>query len=180
MSTDNPLSSLQILRVRGQSVLLDSALATLYAVETKAFNQAVRRNADRFPADFAFQLTREEWDVLRSQTVTLAPTGRGQHRKYLPWVFTEHGAILAATILRSDRAIAMSAYVVRAFVKLRQEFQATTTLENRLARIERTLLSHDAALRDLYGKLKPLLLPPPTPPGKEIGFHTRLRPPAIP
>jgi hypothetical protein len=176
----HPLAALRILHVRDQAVLLDSDLATLYAVETKAFNQALRRNTHRFPTDFAFQLTTDEWDALRSQFVTLKPAGRGQHRKYLPWVFTEHGAILAATILRSDRAVAMSAYVVRAFVQLRRELQANAILETRLTRIEKTLLSHDAALRDLYSKLKPLLFPSSSNPGKEMGFHTALKKPTAP
>lgn len=174
-AAENPLPGLRILRVRDESVLLDSDLAALYGVETKVFNQAIRRNAHRFPSDFAFQLTTEELAALRSQIVT--SKGRGG-RRYLPWVFTEHGAIMAATILNSDRAIAMSTYVVRAFVRLRRELLSNATLELRLTKIERELLSHDAALRNLYAKIKPLLLPPPAePPAKEMGFHTRLRKP---
>ena len=93
-------------------VVLDSDLALLYGVETRVFNQAIRRNGQRFPADFAFQLRKEEWSLLRSQIVTLKGR-RGQHRKYLPWGFTEHGAIMAATILNSERAVAISVYDVR-------------------------------------------------------------------
>ena len=107
-ATENPLPGLRVHRVRDEAVLLDSDLAALYGVETKAFNQAIRRNAHRFPSDFAFQLSAEEFAALRSQIVTLKPAARGQHRKYLPWVFTEHGAIMAATILNSNRAVAMS------------------------------------------------------------------------
>jgi hypothetical protein len=98
---DSLLSRLPVHRVGDESVLLDSDLAALYGVETKVFNQAIRRNRHRFPRDFAFQLTSEEWSALRSQIVTLKPGERGQHRKYLPRVFTEHGAIVAVTILNS-------------------------------------------------------------------------------
>jgi hypothetical protein len=105
--------------VRGQRVLLDTALAALYGVTTKAFNQAVRRNIERFPPDFLLQLTEAEGVALRSQSVTLK-AGRGQHRKYAPLAFTEHGAIMAATVLNSSRAVQMTVYVVRAFVKARE------------------------------------------------------------
>jgi phage regulator Rha-like protein len=108
-----------ILILRGQRVLQDSELAALYGVSTKRFNQQVRRNRKRFPADFMFQLTAEETGSLRSQIATLKAS-RGQHRKYSPYVFTEHGAIMAATILNGPRAIEMSVYVVRAFVQLRE------------------------------------------------------------
>ena len=158
--------------VRNEPVVLDSDLALLYGVETRIFNQAIRRNRDRFPPDFAFPLTNEEWSLLRSQIVTLK-RGRGQHRKYLPWAFTEHGAIMAATILNSERAVAMSVYVVRAFVQMRRELLANATLEARLQNIEKSLLTHDAALRDVYQKLKPLLLPPPEKPRRRIGFHSQ-------
>jgi hypothetical protein len=156
--------------VRKQRVILDSDLAALYAVPTFRFNEAVKRNADRFPEDFRFQLTKDEADALTSQ-IAILKTGRGQHRKYLPWAFTEHGALQAANILNSTRAVAMSVYVIRAFIRLREELAANTTLEKRLAVIEKTLVSHDAALRDVIQKIRPLLLPPPDPPRKRIGFH---------
>jgi hypothetical protein len=162
----------RIYAVRNEPVVLDSDLALLYGVETRVFNQAIRRNRHRFPPDFAFPLTKEEWSLLRSQIVTLK-RGRGQHRKYLPWAFTEHGAIMAATILNSPRAVAMSVYVVRAFVKMRRELLTNTALEARLKNIEKGLLTHDAALRDVYEKLKPLLLPPAGKPRRTIGFHTQ-------
>lgn len=161
----------RIFTVRETAVMLDSDLAQLYGVETRAFNQAIKRHAHRFPADFMFPLSVEEWEGLRSQIVTLKTPGRGQHRKYLPLVFTEHGAIMAATILSSERAVAMSVYIVRAFVKMRRELLADATLEARLQKIEKTLLSHDSALRDVIQKLRPLLLPPPEPPKPRIGFH---------
>jgi hypothetical protein len=102
--------TLRIATARGQRVILDSDLAALYEVETKRFNEAVRRNLAKFPADFMFQLTAEEWAALRSQSATLnaAGTGRGQHRKYLPYAFTEHGAIMAANLLSSPRAVEVS------------------------------------------------------------------------
>src|SRR5690349_13900684 len=116
----SPLDDLRpIATVRGQRVMLDETLAELYGVSTKAFNQAIRRNRDRFPPDFVLEITAEEWENLRSQFVTLR-SGHGQHRKYLPLAFTEHGAIMAATVLNSPRAVQMSLYVVRAFVKARE------------------------------------------------------------
>ena len=108
-----------ILVLREQRVLLDSSLAAMYGVPTKRFNEQVKRNLARFPADFAFQLSDEEAESLRSQIATLKKGGRGQHRKYLPYAFTEHGAIMAAMVLNSARAVEMSVYVVRAFVQLR-------------------------------------------------------------
>ena len=165
------LDRLRIFEVHGQAVVLDSDLAALYGVETKVFSQAIRRNARRFPDDFLFRVTSEEWASLRSQFVTLKTTGRGEHRKYLPLVFTEHGAIMAATILNSPRAVAMSLYVVRAFVKIRRELLADATLEKRLAHIEKTLIAHDGALRDIFEKIRPLLLPPLETPKRRIGFH---------
>lgn len=173
--------------VRGQSVMLDTGLAALYGVSTKVFNQAIRRNARRFPAGFRFQLTADEFEnlqeqpgtpgttaapALRSQFVTLKTGGRGRHRKYLPWAFTEHGAIMAATILRSPRAVAMSLYVVRAFVRMREELMTNAVILKRLAQMDRRLLEHDVALREVVERLLPLLdAPPEAPPKRSIGFH---------
>ena len=157
--------------VRDAYVMLDSDLAALYGVSTKRLNEQVRRNRGQFPEDFMFQLTDVEAAALRSQIATLKTVGRGQHRKYQPWVFTEHGAIMAATVLNSERAVAMSVFIVRAFVKMRTELLADATLEARLQKIEKTLLGHDSALRDVIQKLRPLLLPPPDPPKPRIGFH---------
>lgn len=170
-SKDAPAIVPRIFAIRGESVMLDSDLAILYGVKTGQFNRAIKRNVKRFPSDFAFQFTADEWSGLRCQSGILKAAGRGQHRKYLPRVFSEHGAIMAATILNSERAVAMSVYIVRAFVKMRQEFLANATLEVRLQKIEKTLLSHDSALRDVIRKLRPLLLPPPDPPKPRIGFH---------
>src|ERR1035437_3615042 len=158
--------------VRDLRVVLDSDLARIYEVSTKRLNEQLRRNLERFPADFAFQLTEEEWTSLRSQIATLK-TGRGAHRKYLPYTFTEHGALMAANILNSPRAVAMSVYVIRAFVKMREEAAANAAILRRLAEIDKTLLIHDTALREIVQKLRPLLKPPPQPPKPEIGFHVK-------
>lgn len=158
--------------IREQRVILDADLASLYDVPTKRLNEQLRRNLERFPEDFAFQLTPEEWTALRSQIATLK-TGRGSHRKYLPNAFTEHGALMAANILNSPRAVAMSVYIVRAFVKMREEVAANAAILKRLAEIDKTLLTHDVALRDIYQKLRPLLEPPPPHPKPQIGFHVK-------
>lgn len=155
--------------IRKQRVILDTDLAKLYGVQTFRFNEAVKRNRSRFPDDFMFQLTREETDALTSQ-IAMSKTGRGG-RRTLPWAFTEHGALQAANILNSARAVAMGVYVIRAFIRLREELAANSALEKRLAVIEKTLVPHDAALRDVIQKIRPLLLPPPDPPRKRIGFH---------
>jgi len=157
----------RIFVVRDTHVMLDSDLAEIYGVTTGNFNKAVARNAGRFPAEFSFVLTRKEFADLIFQIGR--SRGHGGRRK-LPWAFTEHGAIMAATILNSERAVAMSVYVVRAFVKMRQELLANATLEARLQAIEKTLLRHDGALRDVIQKLRPLLMPPPDPPRPRIGF----------
>jgi hypothetical protein len=168
-----PLEPL-IHRVRGVRVLLDSDLARLYGVRTAQLNQATKRNRGRFPADFAFRLTLAELQNLKSQTVTSSSQAIDSHggpRKQ-PWAFTEHGALMAANILRSYRAVHMSVYVVRAFVRLREQVASDAAILKRLAEIDRTLLQHDSALRDLYQKLLPLLQPPAQPPKRRIGFHS--------
>ncbi len=154
--------------IRGESVILDSDLAGLYGVETRSFNQAITRNLRRFPKDFSFVLNREEFVSLMSQFVT-SKTGRGGRTKP-PRVFTEHGAIMAATLLSSERAVAMSVYVIRAFVQIRQDLLSNQTILKRLAEIDKNLLLHDRALRDVYQKLLPLLQPPLVPPKPKIGF----------
>jgi hypothetical protein len=161
--------------VRRQRVMLDSDLARLYGVSTMAFNQAIKRNLGRFPADFVFQLSGEEQANLISQIVISSPgSGHGGTRKR-PWAFTEHGAIMAATILRSPRAVAMSVYVVRAFVRMKEALLANATIFQRLAEIDKKLVTHDVILRDVYEKLRPLLAPPPETPRREIGFHPHLK-----
>lgn len=157
-----------ILVLRGHRVLLDTELATLYGVTTKRFNEQVRRNRKRFPADFMFQLTAEESSALRSQFATLKP-GRGQHRKYLPFVFTEHGAIMVATILNSPRAVEMSVYVVRAFVQLRGMLTSKTALAGKLIELEGKLKNHDEAITAILSAIHELMNPPP-PRRRGIGF----------
>jgi len=159
--------------LRDQRVILDSDLARLYGVSTKALNQAVKRNRHRFPGEFMFQLSWDEashLNSLRSQFVTLK---QGAHRKYRPFAFTEHGALMAATVLNSPNAVSMSVYIIRAFVKMREDLVANNAILKRLAEIDKTLLLHDAALRDIYQKLRPLLEPPQIRPKPEIGFHVK-------
>ncbi len=156
--------------VRGQRVVLDSDLAALYGVTTGRFNEAVKRNVKRFPEDFAFQVSPEEMLLLISQNAISKTKGRGGHRKP-PRVFTEHGALMAASVLNSDLAISMSVYVIRAFIEIREQIAANASILKRLAEIDNTLLIHDASLRDIYKKLMPLLAPPPSAPRKQIGFH---------
>jgi hypothetical protein len=155
---------------RGVKVILDSDLAAIYGVPTFRFNEAVRRNIDKFPSDFLFQLTKEEVQSLISQSA-ISKAGRGGRRS-LPWAFTEHGALQAANILNSPAASAMSVYVIRAFIRLRDELAANAALEKRLAVIEKTLTAHDNTLRDVILKIRPLLLPPTEPNKRRIGFHT--------
>jgi hypothetical protein len=147
----------RILVVRGQRVLLDADLAQLYGVSTKAFNQAVRRNRGRFPADFLIDLTNQEVASLRSQFVTLK-TGRGEHRKYRQLAFTEHGAIMAATILNSPRAEQMSVYVVRAFVKLRESLAAHTVLARELATLKSRVDTLDDDTRSQFDQVYEAIL----------------------
>ncbi|KAB2929243.1 MAG: ORF6N domain-containing protein, partial [Rhodocyclaceae bacterium] len=133
-----------------------------------------RRNSERFPGDFMFALEQDEWEALRSQFATLK-TGRGQHRKYLPYVFTEHGAIMAATVLNSPRAVEVSIFVVRAFVQLRELLAGHKELAKRLdeleARIERKLMTHDQAIAGILDAIRQLMAPPPTK-KRPIGFVT--------
>ena len=151
---------------------------------TKRLNEQYRRNLDRFPADLDFQLTPDEWSALRSQIATLTsdPNLKSQiatsslshgGRRKLPVAFTEHGALMAANILNSPRAVAMSVYVIRAFVKMREDVAANAAILRRLAEIDKTLLVHDVTLREILQKLRPLLAPPPQPPKPEIGFHVK-------
>ena len=149
----------RITLVRGHRVLLDADLAVLYGVTAKRLNEQVRRNTGRFPVDFAFQLSAEDADSLRSQNATLKP-GRGRHRKYRPWAFTEYGAIMAATILNSPRAVEMSLYVVRAFVHLRELLASNTELARRLDELEGKLQAHDAAITAILAAIRELVEPP--------------------
>jgi len=150
-------------------VLLDQGLASVYGVSTKALNQAVKRNSDRFPDDFAFRLTADDLAALRSQIVT-SNVGRGG-RRYLPLAFTEHGAIMAASVLNSSRAIEMSVFVVRAFVRLRDVARTNAEIGKHLALLERRVTAHDGALKEVFSAIRGLLQPARLP-RKQIGFRT--------
>ena len=129
----------------------------------------VWRNPARFPADFAFQTTRDEYEALRSQIATLKE-GRGEHRKYLPWAFTEHGALMAANVLNSPRAVQMSVYVVRAFLRLREWVVGQTESATKLSELERRVAGHDEDLRAMVQTIRRLMAPPDTP-RRRIGFR---------
>jgi len=165
-----------ILVLRGHRILLDTELATLYGVTTKRLNEQVRRNRERFPADFMFQLSADEAAVLRSQIATSKPTGRGG-RRYHPYAFTEHGAIMAATILASRRAIEMSIYVVRAFVRLRELLNSNRELARRFeqleARLDKKLTEHDQAIAAILAAIRELMQPPESQ-HRGIGFTADL------
>ena len=179
-----------IVTVRGQRVILDADLAQTFGVPTKRFNEAFKRNRQRFPDDFSFQLTAEEFAGLRSQIATSssqdiaaeeypvksspsAIRSRGG-RTYRPWVFTEHGALMAANILRSARAVEMSVYVVRAFIRQREMLATSAEILHKLELIEHRLLAHDQALVIVWEKIKELMRPAPALPPKpkpRIGFQ---------
>ena len=159
-----------IMLIRGHKVMIDRDLAKLYGVETRVLKQAVRRNIKRFPADFMFELTKEEFEDWRSQFVTSNSDKMGL--RYKPMAFTEHGALMAANILKSKMAVSMSIYVVRAFIRMREELTSRRDLEERLDQIEKVLLVHDTELTELFEKIRPLLLPPPEKPRK-IGFEVK-------
>jgi hypothetical protein len=159
--------------------MLDSDLAAFYGVTTKRLNEQLKRNRQRFPRDFAFQLTAEELVSLRSQIATSSlrsqnATSKQGGRRYLPWVFNEHGALMLASVLNSDVAVDASVRVVRAFVRLREMISANTELAAKFSQLEQRLDSHDEAIAQLFGAIRQLLAPAP---GKErkIGFHVRER-----
>jgi hypothetical protein len=172
--------------IRGQRVMLDTDLARVYGVPTFRFNEAVKRNRNRFPPDFMFQLTGEEFDSLRSQIAMpkledssqIAMSSR-KHRgsAYRPYAFTEHGALQAANVLRSARAVQMSVFVIRAFVKMRETLLSTRELARKLAALEKQLTgrldTHEVAIVRVLQDLMLILNPPPDPPPParpKIGF----------
>ena len=175
MTTDSliPVPEIQqrIHWVRGKRVMLDADLARFYGVSTKRLNEQVRRNQHRFPEDFRFQLNTDEAAVLlrsRSQNATLK---RGHNIKYLPYVFTEHGAIMAATVLNSETAVEMSVAIVRAFVQLRELLATHRELAVKLAQLERKLEGHDAAIANLFEAIRQLLGGGEPRHRRKIGFH---------
>lgn len=154
--------------LRHHKVILDADLAELYGVSVKRLNEQVKRNQERFPSDFMFQLTVKEHAALRSQIAT-SKKGRGG-RRYPPYAFTEHGAIMAATVLNSERAIEMSVFVVRAFVRLREVLAKSRQLANKIDELERRLETHDASIQELIEAIKHLMVPEPTP-RRRIGYQ---------
>lgn len=180
-----------IYTVRGVRVMLDRDLAEIYGVATRVFNQAVKRNKSRFPEDFMFQLTRAEAEFIRrsrSQNVTASSsatrirsqivTASKRNVRYLPYAFTEHGALQAANILNSPRAVQMSLFVIRAFIKMRETLLGTRDLARKLTALEKKLTGrldlHEAAIVGVLQELMKILNPPPgppPPPKKEIGFN---------
>jgi hypothetical protein len=163
----------RILLLRGQKVILDADLAELYGVSTGRFNEQVRRNRDRFPSDFMFRLTNQEVERLRSQIAIsigeMRLVGRGG-RRYLPHAFTEHGAIMAATILNTPRAIEVSVFVVRAFVRLREMVAANKELSKKLDELERRVSHHDEAITGIVKAIRELATPPEPKARRRIGF----------
>lgn len=162
VTNNDPLQSTsaekRIFTLRGVEVILDKDLAELYHVETKRLNEQVRRNSERFPPEFMFQLTKEEWDSLRSQNAT--KNGRGQHTKYAPYAFTEHGVIMLAALLKSDVATKASVVVVKAFVTMRRFLVSNAQVFQRLDRIEYKLQESDHKFEDIYSKLEEKSLEP--------------------
>lgn len=155
-----------ILLIRKQKVLLDADLAALYGVETRVLVQAVKRNLERFSEDFMFQLSREETDFLRSQIVTLK-MGRGQHRKYLPYVFTEQGVAMLSSVLRSSRAIQVNIEIMRAFIRLRQMLASHAELARKFDALEK---KYDTQFKEVFEAIRQLMAPP-EPKQRAIGFR---------
>ena len=158
-----------ILLIRGHKVLLDRDLAGLYGVETKTLNRAVKRNLQRFPRDFMFELTADEAESLRYQFGTLK---KGEHSKYLPRVFTEQGVAMLSSVLNSPRAIQVNIAIMRVFVRLRETLSLHKDLAHKLTELERKIENHDGNIRSLFDAIRQLMAPPESP-RKEIGFHTK-------
>ncbi len=166
--------------LRGERVILDADLARVYGVKTKVLNQAVRRNRDKFPPDFILELTAVEAEALRRSRSQIVTLKRGLNIKFAPFAFTEHGALMAATILNSPQAVHMSVFVIRAFVKMRSLLTDTRGLAKKLTSLETELKTrldnHEVGIVDVLQRIMRLLDPPPAPEtlDKERGFHTTL------
>jgi prefoldin subunit 5 len=165
-----------ILELRSKKVVLNRDLAKLYGVSVRVLNQAVRRNAKRFPSDFMFQLSWEEVESLRSQFVTLNTTkpeasGRGKHIKYLPYAFTEHSIAMLSSVLNSERAIQVNILIMRAFTKLREILLTHKELTAKIDTLEKKYAKHDETIKDIFEAIKLLLELPPTKEKRIIGFQ---------
>jgi hypothetical protein len=172
MTTTVPIESIvsKIVFIRDEKVMLDRDLAELYGVETGALNRAVKRNTERFPEDFMFQVTGEEAEVLRCQTGISKP-GRGG-RRYLPYVFTEQGVAMLSSVLNSKRAIDVNIAIMRAFVQLRKMIASNNKLARKLAELEQHLESHDEQIQSIFEAIRQLMTPPETK-KKKIGFMVK-------
>ena len=164
----------RIFEIRGQRVMLDADLAVLYGVENRALLQAVKRNLERFPEDFMFQLSQGEWENLRSQNVISnlrSQNGALKHggRRYAPYVFTEHGALMLASVLNSARAVEVSVLIIRAFVWLRQAVPAYKELATKVAELENAVGKHDDAIKAIVQALQQMIVPSDSP-QRKIGF----------
>jgi hypothetical protein len=158
----------RILLLRGQRVFIDQDLAELYGVTTRRLNEQVRRNIDRFPGDFMFRLTAKERAEVLLQSPHLA---RLKYSTTLPFAFTEHSAIMAASVLNSPRAVEVSVFVVRAFVKLRELLSTHKEIRKKLEELESRVANHDGAIQQLFDAIRQLMEPPPAPPRRKIGFR---------
>jgi len=161
--------ALRIVVLRGSKVLLDSDMAELYGVETKALNLAVKRNAGRFPVDFMFQLATEEAANLRFQIETSSSTHGG--RRYCPYAFTEQGVAMLSSVLNSERAVQVNIAIMRAFVKLRKAIESNLELARKFAELEARVGGHDEQIAEIIEAIHQLIAPSPEPLKREIGFH---------
>ncbi|HUU40122.1 MAG TPA: ORF6N domain-containing protein [Desulfatiglandales bacterium] len=171
MSSVVPIESIvsKIIFLRGEKALLDRDLAELYGVETKQLKRAVRRNIDRFPQDFMFELTKEEYGSLRYQFGTFK---RGEHSKYLPMAFTEQGVAMLSSVLKSKRAIEVNIAIMRAFVHLRKVISSHDKLSRKLAELEQRLEGHDEKIEAIFEAIRQLMAPPEQK-RKKIGFEVK-------
>jgi hypothetical protein len=159
----------QIFLIRGHRVMLDSDLAKLYKVETKALNRAVKRNLDRFPQDFMFQLNSEELENLKSQIGTSSWGGR----RYVPFVFTEQGVAMLSGVLKSKRAVQVNIAIMRTFVRLREMIVSNKVLAAKLSELENKIENQGTDIKTLFAAIHQLMNPPPEPPKRRIGFHPK-------
>jgi hypothetical protein len=161
----------KIYLIRGRKIMLDNELAELYSVETKQLKRAVRRNIDRFPDDFMFQLSNTEYDFIRSQIGTLK---RGEHSKYLPYAFTEQGVAMLSSVLKSRKAIQVNIQIMRIFTKMREMIAQNVGLKKQIDALEQKYQDHDERIREIFFTLKKLMDPPVKKQKREIGFHTSI------